>query len=60
MLIIIIIIIIIIMLTYSIFVFHEVSGISWTAEQLTAFQEETCCTELANSNSSVNLGWWWW
>jgi len=48
--------IITIRLTYSIFVFHEVSGISWTAEQLTASQEETCCTELVQSNSTVNLG----
>ena len=27
------------------------------AEQLPASQEETCCTELANSKSSVNLGY---
>jgi len=27
------------------------------AEQLTASQEEICCTELANSNSTDNLGY---
>jgi len=26
------------------------------AEQLTASQEETCCTEIANNNSTANLG----